>query len=336
MDKSFTPSEPREVFISYASKDEKLLEEFEPYLDGLERREVIRSWHGRKIHAGEDWHKVISEHLNTAQIVLLLISKNFLASEYCYGVEFKLAMKRHKSGAARAIGIILHTCDWRSTPLFQLQVLPKGGKPVSKWDDIDEAFVNVANGISEVVNELKCDRGRQQILVPLESPVEARRPIPTIKYALGVTAVLIALTFVFIFRGYFPWARSLEANVQSAQLNHSSGAEDVRIQVNEVPPYDSVGGPTSGTHIAGNVSGASSPEFSVVIYSFTNAWYVQPTKDDAETRINPDGSWSAEIKRGTRYAVLVVHRNYQPPSPISTNPTRLDAVVTSVEFEGKR
>ena len=322
MHRSFTPSEPPEVFISYASKDEDLLEEFEPYLKGLEHRKIIRSWHGRKILPGEDWKKAISDHLNAAQIILLLVSKDFLASEYCYGVEFKLAVDRYKIGAARVISVILRTCDWRSTPLEQFQVLPKGGTPVSRWEDKEAAWVDVANGITKVVKQL--DSERQPAPPPIEPSIRrVKRTFPAVKYPLGIAAVvLVALASLFIFTGRFPWSRSVEGNVQ--------------IEVTDVPPHDPKGGTTSHGYIAGTVSGARSPEFSLVIYSFTTAWYVQPSTDDPETRIGPDGRWSADIKTGGKYAVLLVHRNYQALSPISTNPTRLSGVITSIEFEGKK
>ncbi|HZI88630.1 MAG TPA: toll/interleukin-1 receptor domain-containing protein, partial [Pyrinomonadaceae bacterium] len=286
MQTSVTFPDLPEVFISYASDDEDLLDEFEPYITGLENRQIIQSWNGRKISPGEVWDTAINDHINAAQIILLLVSKAFLASKYCYGVEFKLALERHKIGAACVIPVILRTCNWKSTPVGQFQVLPRSGKAVSRWDDIEDAFVNITDGITEVVKELKVDVRPPRPPMQLETHAPVRRAVPTLKYAAGVAAFLIAFASLFLLLDHFP----------------RDGGK-VHIEVTKVPPY-SEGGPNSRGDIAGAVSGARSPEFSLVIYSFTNAWYVQPRSDDYETRIQSDGSWSAAIQTGKRYAVL--------------------------------
>jgi hypothetical protein len=206
------------------------------------------------------------------------------------------------------------------TDLTEFQVLPKGGRAVNTWKNTGEALVNVTHEITALVKQLK--GSTKPTGIPPEIPIPATT-VRAGKYAVIVAAVLIALTSFFSFSGYFPWSRS-------------SGADGVHIEVTDLPPYDPVGGTNSHGHIAGTVSGARSPEFSVVIYSFTVEWYVQPSMADPKTRIESDGRWSADIKTGTRYTVLIVPRNYQPLSPIPTNPTRLNGVVTSIEFEGKR
>ena len=144
-----------EVFFSYASEDEKLRNQLEKHLSILKRQGVITGWHHRKITAGKEWKNDIDIHLNAAQVILLLISSDFTYSDYCWDVELKRAMERHEAQEARVIPVILKPVDnWQSTPFGKLQPLPKDGKPVIKWGNRDEAFVSIAQGIREAVEDL--------------------------------------------------------------------------------------------------------------------------------------------------------------------------------------
>jgi hypothetical protein len=143
-----------EVFFSYSHRDEKLRDKLEKHLSILKRHAAVRSWHDRKIGAGTEWKGQIDEHLNTAGLILLLVSDDFLASDYCWDVEVKRAMGRHEVGATRVIPVILRQCDWKRAPFGALQALPKDGRPVTSWSNRDEAFYNVATGIRAAVEEL--------------------------------------------------------------------------------------------------------------------------------------------------------------------------------------
>jgi len=137
-----------EVFFSYAHEDEGLRDKLANHLKLLERQGVIQKWHDRQILAGTEWKGQIDSHLETAQIILLLISSDFLASDYCYDLEMKRALERHDAEEARVIPIVLRPVDnlWKA-PFGKLQALPTDGKPVTRWDNEDEAFANVARGI---------------------------------------------------------------------------------------------------------------------------------------------------------------------------------------------
>lgn len=148
------PSKPVELFYSYSHKDETLRDELETHLALLKRQGVICGWHNRRITAGTEWAHQIDEHLNSARVILLLISADFLASDYCYDVEMKRALERHEAGEARVIPVILRPVDWRGDPFGKLQALPKDAKPVISWADRDEAFTDVARGIRKAVEEL--------------------------------------------------------------------------------------------------------------------------------------------------------------------------------------
>jgi HEAT repeat protein len=143
------------LFFSYAHKDEPLRDELAKHLSLLKRQNIITDWHDRNITAGTDWAQAIDDNLNTANIILLLISSDFLASDYCYDKEMTRALEHHTQGTARIIPIILRPCDWHSAPFGKLQALPKDARPVTQWADQDEAFLNIAQGIRKAVAELQ-------------------------------------------------------------------------------------------------------------------------------------------------------------------------------------
>ena len=146
-----------EIFFSYAHKDEKLREDLEKQLSLLKWQGLITGWHDRRIGAGREWSGEIDAHLDKAQIILLLISPDFMASDYCYGIEMKRAMERHERREAHVIPVILRPVDWHDALFAKLEILPTGGKAVTKWRNRDEAFLDVAKGIRKVVQELLQD-----------------------------------------------------------------------------------------------------------------------------------------------------------------------------------
>jgi hypothetical protein len=148
------PSAPINLFYSYCHKDEALRKKLEASLSLLRRQDVIREWHDRRIEPGTEWSGQIDHYLDAADVILLLVSTDFLASDFCYGVEMKQALERHDAGTVRVIPVILRPCDWRSAPFGKLQSLPKDGKPVTAWKSRDEAFTDVAHGIRRVVQGL--------------------------------------------------------------------------------------------------------------------------------------------------------------------------------------
>src|SRR6266487_4558204 len=104
-----------DIFFCYAREDEGLLNQLKTHLKALQRQELIDTWHDRNISAGTEWEREINKHLNEADIILLLISPDFMASDYCYSVEMKRALERHKAGEAYVIPIILRPVDWEET-----------------------------------------------------------------------------------------------------------------------------------------------------------------------------------------------------------------------------
>ena len=145
------------IFYSYSHKDEVLREELEKHLSILKTQGFAIDWHDRKITAGKEWAKEIDSNLNDSDIILLLISADFMVSEYCNTIEVKRAMERHLLGEARVIPVIIREVYWQNAPFGQFQALPKDGKPViSKyWNNLDEAFTDITKGILEVIEELR-------------------------------------------------------------------------------------------------------------------------------------------------------------------------------------
>ncbi|MBN8563467.1 MAG: SAVED domain-containing protein [Leptolyngbya sp. UWPOB_LEPTO1] len=143
------------IFFSYSHLDESLRDELAKHLKLLERQGAIATWHDRKITAGQEWANAIDHHLETAQIILLLVSVNFLASDYCYDLEMKRALERHETGAAKVIPIILKPVDWEFAPFGKLQALPKDGKPITQWENQDEAFASIAKSLRGVAEEMQ-------------------------------------------------------------------------------------------------------------------------------------------------------------------------------------
>jgi len=145
--------EPLRVFISYSHKDETLRTELETHLKLLQRQGLISVWTDRKIAAGEEWKGKIDDNLESARIILLLVSADFIASDYCYDLEMTRALARHNANEARVIPVILRAVDWHPAPFAKLQSLPKDGQPVTLWPDRDSAWLDVEKGIRKVAEE---------------------------------------------------------------------------------------------------------------------------------------------------------------------------------------
>ena len=148
------PSRGVSVFISYSHVDEGLRKELGKYLSVLERQGIIATWHDRMIKAGMGWEGVIDEQLNNARVILLLISVDFIHSQYCYDIEMKRALERHEQGEALVVPIILRPTPLSGTPFSKLQALPTDGKPLTTWADRDSAFVDIAERLRESIQDV--------------------------------------------------------------------------------------------------------------------------------------------------------------------------------------
>jgi len=141
------------VFISYSHKDEPFKEALDAHLTILRRSDKINTWNDRAILAGTEWDDEIKQQLEDAHIILLLISVNFLASDYIWKEELARAMERHDRGEAKVIPIFIKPCEWKGASFGKVQGLPKDAKPVGNADN-DEAWTGVAAGIRTLVDKL--------------------------------------------------------------------------------------------------------------------------------------------------------------------------------------
>src|SRR3954468_18039847 len=185
------PAVPISLFYSYSHKDEALRKKLETHLSLLQDQGVISGWHDRRIVAGTEWDGGINKNLEEADIILLLVSAEFLASPYCRDVEIKRAMERHKAGSARVIPVILRPVDaWHTAPFGKLQALPEKGKAVTTWKNRDEAFADIARGIRQAATSLGAgapDPPTPVQSVPVATPPPAARPRPVDRAALVQT-----------------------------------------------------------------------------------------------------------------------------------------------------
>ena len=142
------------IFCSYSHKDSKYRAELEAHMANLLSQGVVKVWHDRLIRPGTDWARDIDRNLDEANIVMLLVSADFMASRYCTGIELKRALERQTSEAVRVVPVLVRECDLAGAPFGQLQWLPTGAKPVKRWTDRDSAWTDVVKGLRKVVDDL--------------------------------------------------------------------------------------------------------------------------------------------------------------------------------------
>ena len=177
-------SPPLQLFYSYSQKDEDDKNDLIAHLSLLKKSGIISEWHDRNIIAGQNWSKEIDTHLGASDIILLLLSANFIASDYCYGIEMRKALERHDAGQCIVIPIFLKSFDTHNAPFENIQGLPGNNKPISSWSNRDEAWTDVAQGIRKACEDrLKEERAPSEIdllRLHLEKGYTTQRIDPTI------------------------------------------------------------------------------------------------------------------------------------------------------------
>ena len=141
------------VIFSYSHADESLRDELEKHLAILKRQGQIETWHDRRIGAGEDFVQDISSHLEAAEIILLLVSPDFLASDYCYDIEMTRAVEKHECGEAVVIPVILRPCSWHGAPFGKILAATRDGRPITKFPTLDDGFLEVTQAIEKALQK---------------------------------------------------------------------------------------------------------------------------------------------------------------------------------------
>ena len=177
---------PVTLFYSYAHEDEGLRDELQGHLKILERRGLLAPWHDRRIVPGQDWSQQIDTNLRVAELVLLLVSKDFIESDYIMGTELGAAMQRHAAQQTVVVPIVVRAVDLdpedaEDLPFLKLQGLPSSLRPVTSWPNRDEAWTDVAKGLRATVKGIRERRPPPQAPQPaaVAATAPARSPAAT-------------------------------------------------------------------------------------------------------------------------------------------------------------
>jgi len=146
------------LVFSYAHSDERLRDELQKHLSPLKRMGKIDTWYDRCIVPGEEFENKIEQAFLEADIVLLLVSPDFIDSDYCYEIEMQKSLARHDSGEAIVIPVILRPCAWKELPFGKILAATKDGKPITKFTNIDDGFVEVVEAVSRAITSLGSGR----------------------------------------------------------------------------------------------------------------------------------------------------------------------------------
>jgi hypothetical protein len=146
-------------FISYTHRDAELKDQLVRHLAPLRREGLIHVWHDAMLRPGEHLDDTVQAALAASDLILLLVSSDFIHSEYCYEQEMVRAFARQRAGTARVVSIILRPCQWKGVPvgdgqtLQEFVALPQDGLPVTSWSDPDAAFDNATGAIREMLRK---------------------------------------------------------------------------------------------------------------------------------------------------------------------------------------
>ena len=151
---------PVNVFICHAHEAEELARELETHLASLRKEGLVRSWTARAVGGGEAFRGEVEQRIAEAGVILLLVSADFLASDYLYDVELKRALERYDARDAIVRAVLLRPCDWQGTPLARVLRLPESGVPVTRHPDADEAFTKIVQELRKLIEQKTAEEGR--------------------------------------------------------------------------------------------------------------------------------------------------------------------------------
>lgn len=154
------------AFISYSHADSAMLDKLHTHLAQLTRENLLSSWADREIIAGGVLNSEILRNLESSDLFIALLSPDYIASKYCYEKEFTIALDKVIKNEIIIVPIIIEPCDWKSTPFKDFKALPTDGKPISEWQNVNTAFLNIIQELRKLI------KGNDIIN-------EDRKPIPT-------------------------------------------------------------------------------------------------------------------------------------------------------------
>lgn len=139
------------AFISYSHKDELMLQRLHVHLAHIKREDILKTWTDEEISAGSDLNDSISSNLGGSQLFIALLSPDYIASNYSYDKEFQKAIEMEQNGQLIIIPLIIEPCDWKNTPFSSYKALPKDGKPIVEWQNINTAFLDVTTNLRKLL-----------------------------------------------------------------------------------------------------------------------------------------------------------------------------------------
>lgn len=214
-------NKPLTLFLSYSHKDEGLLDELKTHLSIMKRQGLLSTWHDRDIDAGQEWKSEIDAQLESADVILLLISPDLLNSDYCWNLEMMRAIERHDAGEARVVPIFLRHCDWHGAPFAKLQGLPADAKPIMGFGNRDEAFTLVAKGLRTLIEKFQRKVTAAQVSAVVVSPVEPsniqEKPSAQTSSSLGIFKVIEDSGDLILLENHFLLAEKVDEGQSSAQ-----------------------------------------------------------------------------------------------------------------------
>lgn len=152
------PQKPLKLFFSYTRKDKHWLEQLKRHLTSLVQQGFLQTWDDSQIHPGDVWAETINMNLLNADIVIFLVTPDFLGSDYAFNVEMRIILRRLKEKKAKVIPVILSAADWRNSPLVNLEPLPSNGQPLTDWANIEAGFTDIIDGIEKICQSLATEQ----------------------------------------------------------------------------------------------------------------------------------------------------------------------------------
>jgi small GTP-binding protein len=142
------------LFISYSHKDAEYKDELLNRLKVISRQFNVDTWHDEQLLAGDKIDPEIIKQLDVADMVIMLISPDFIASDYCFETEMQRALENAEQRSSRVIPIIVReTPDWHQHAIGQDLALPDDGKPLEDWPSADKFWGSVQTGIRRVIED---------------------------------------------------------------------------------------------------------------------------------------------------------------------------------------
>ncbi len=306
MDPRPPAARPLRLFFSYSHRDEKLRARLETHLEGLQRQGRLIGWHDRKITAGAEWERQIDQQLEAADVILLLISADFIASRYCYDREMTCALERHEAGEARVVPIILRPSDWQDTPFGRLQALPPNAKPVTSWRDREQAFAAIVSGLRDLTDEL-----RRQVRRPSEGRAPEAVAGPAVSDVfLETGAMPIGSPFFVEREAYDQAARQLASPQPTVTLKgyRQSGKSSLLVRLHD---RERSAGRKSCYLNFQNLDGASFADSDQLFLELARMLV-----DELEIDADPDASWSPRRGAKANFTRFMERRVLAPKASI--------------------